>query len=153
MSERYCVDIAGRDITLNYVNLQARTSVVRGVSEMQRMIDRQQRGMYPDGRTILDQFDRTTEERRELFHEVVQYDGSEHMRKRVGEELADNIISLYGIATVAAVNLGPYVVTALSTMCDKYDIRELCALRERGFSQEEAVARRKALWKYENPNS
>lgn len=136
-----------------HLDLLARSDIVRGFGQLQRSVDHQQNGMYPDGRTALDQFDRTTEERRELFHEVVQYDGSEHMRKRVGEELADNIISLYGIATVAAVNLGPYVVTALSTMCDKYDIRELCALRERGFSQEEAVARRKALWKYENPNS
>jgi len=149
---RSVCDIQGRDITPEHMDLVAKASIVRGLSTLGRMVDRQQRGMYPDGRTILDQFDRTTEERRELFHEVVQYDGSEHMRKRVGEELADNIISLYGIATVAAVNLGPYVVTALSTMCDKYDLRELCALRERGFSQEEAVARRKALWKYEDPN-
>lgn len=153
MKEQYCPDICGRDITPGHMDLVAKASIVRGLSTLGRMVDRQQHGMYPDGRTAIEQFDRHREENRELFHEVVRYDGSEHMRRRVGEELADNIISLYGIATVASVNLGPYVVTALSSMCDKYDIRELRALRERGFSQEEAIARRKALWRYEHPDS
>lgn len=146
MKERYCPDICGRDITPGHMDLVAKASIVRGLSTLGRMVDRQQRGMYPDGRTALEQFDRHREENRELFHEVVRYDGSEHMRRRVGEELADNIISLYGIATVASVNLGPYVVTALSSMCDKYDIRELSALRAQGHTQDSAVAERKRLW-------
>lgn len=143
---RSVCDIQGRDITPEHMDLVAKASIVRGLSTLGRMVDRQQRGMYPDGRTILDQFDRTTEERRELFHEVVQYDGSAYSRERVGMEIADNIISLMGIATVTSVNMGPYVVRALSSMCDKYDIRQLCELRARGYSQDEAVAERKRLW-------
>lgn len=146
MTERYCVDISGRDITPNYVNLQARTSVVRGVSEMQRMIDRQQRGMYPQEKSPLEQFDRAAEEWRELFHETVQYNGSSEARDKLSGEIADVWISTMGIATVAAVNMGPVVAHALSSMADKYDIRELAKLRAEGMSQDEAVAYRKSMW-------
>lgn len=121
--------------------------IVCGVTELQQAVNRQQHGMYPNGRTPLEQFDRYSEEHRELFHETVMFDGSKQMRERLGNEVADVIISVMGIATVTSINMGPVVARAFSTMCDKYDLRELSALREQGYSQDEAVAKRKEAWR------
>lgn len=130
-----------------HYDLLARADIVRGFGQLQRSVDAQQNGMYPDGRTVMDQFDRSGEERRELFHEVVQYDGSDCAKERVGSEIADEIISLLGIATVAAIRVGPHVVRSLSGMRQKYDVGYLAELRAKGLTQEQAVAEAKRAWR------
>lgn len=129
-----------------HLDLLARADIVRGFGQLQRPLDRQQQGMYPDGRTMLEQFDRACEERRELFHEVVQYDGSDYSKERVGSEIADTIISVLGIATVASIHIGPHVVRNLSCMRQKYDVGYLAELRAKGLTQEQAVAEAKRVW-------
>ena len=123
-----------------HYDLLARADIVRGFGQLQRSVDAQQNGMYPNGRTVMDQFDRSAEEWRELFHATVMYDGSHETRKNLAGEIADVWMSTMGIATVAAVNMGPVVAHALSSMADKYDIRELAKLRAKGMSQDEAIA-------------
>lgn len=130
-----------------HLDLITRADIVRGFGQLQRSVDQQQHGMYPDGRTALEQFDRSCEERRELFHEVVQYDGSEYSKERVGSEIADTIISVLGIATVASIHIGPHVVRNLSCMRQKYDINYLSELRAKGLTQEQAIAEAKRAWK------
>lgn len=131
---------------LPHLDLVARADIVRGFGQLQRSVDQQQNGMHPNGRTALEQFDRSCEERRELFHEVVQFDGSDHAKERVGSEIGDYITTMLGITTFAAIRVGPHVVRSLSCFVQKYDVNYLAELRAKGLTQEQAVAEAKRVW-------
>ena len=123
-----------------------RDDIVRGVEGLQDVLSSWQNRAYPYGQRPLEQFDRTSQEWRELFHEAVMYDGSPETKQHLEDEAADVIIGTIGIVIAGGGNIAAALGRKLEGMFNKYPVEQLEELHAQGIEPGAALAIRKTLW-------